>query len=304
MIEIEVCGGEKRIDRVIRKELNFCSLGEIFRLFRTEKILINGKKCKESDRVNSDDEILILADENELRKQSVQKIKTANKNNFRLIYEDENLLVCDKPFGLACQPGKGISTGASLIELAQNYAKQKFIPYLIHRIDADTSGVILIAKNVDFLRNLQKIWGSESVKKEYAALCFGNFTQKSGKIELNLKKTSNEGGGMKMKAAQNGGLYSVSKYEVVSQNEHCALVFVEIQTGRTHQIRTHFSHINHHLLGDKRYGNVQNDGKIEKIFGEKISRLMLHSRKISFALSKKKYEFESQIPDVFYKFAK
>ena len=301
MIKIEVCdGGEKRIDKVIRKELSFCSLGEIFKLFRTQKISINGKKCKENDRVNLGDEILIFADESNLKSQSVKK----NQNNFRLIYEDEDLLVCDKPFGIACQPGKGISTGASLIEIAQNYAGQKFIPYLVHRIDADTSGVVLIAKNIDFLRNLQKIWGSDFVKKEYAALCFGYFAKKTGKIELNLKRTSKEADGMKMKVTGNGGLYSVSQYEVISQNENCALVSVEIETGRTHQIRAHFSHINHSLLGDKRYGNEQGDREIGKKNGVMINRLMLHSHKISFVLDKKRYEFEAQIPDIFYKFLK
>jgi 23S rRNA-/tRNA-specific pseudouridylate synthase len=154
------------------------------------------------------------------------------------------------------------------------------------------------------LKDIQKIWNEDFVKKEYAALCFGSFAQKCGRIELNQKKTSNESVGMKMKVAQSGGLRSISKYEVVLQNKHCTLVRVEIETGRTHQIRAHFSHINRHLLGDKRYGNAQNDEEIEKLFGEKITRLMLHSRRISFVLGKRNYDFEAQIPDIFYKFVK
>ncbi|MDR0303181.1 MAG: RluA family pseudouridine synthase [Chitinispirillales bacterium] len=296
--------GGKRIDRLVREELNCCSLGEIFRLFRTRRVSINGIKCKESERVKFGDEILIFADKDELKNKSAQKIKIINKNNFQLIYEDKNLIVCNKLSGVASQPGKGIPSGTSLIELARNYADEKFVPYLIHRIDADTSGVILIAKDIDFLRSLQNIWNSEFVKKEYVAVCFGNFDQKNGKIDLKLERTSKEAAGMKMKVTEHGGLRSISQYKIISQNENCAIVSVEINTGRTHQIRTHFAYINHCLLGDKRYGNNQADKAIEEKSGLKINRLMLHSHKISFFLNKKQYSFSAQIPDIFHKFIK
>jgi len=284
----------KRIDKIIRKKLGFCPLGEIFRLFRNGKIRLNNKKCKENDRIEISEEISILADENELRARFAEKSETSNKNNFKIIYEDKNLIVCDKPAGVACQPGKNIPLGSSLIELAKNHfaAAQP-----IHRIDADTSGLVLIAKDIDFLRNLQKIWDSDLVKKEYLALCQGVFDKKSGKIELNLQKD-----GLKMSIIEKGGKNSVSTYKVISQNQNCALVSIEIETGRMHQIRAQFSHLEHCVLGDKIYGNKFRDKEIEQIFDVKINRLMLHSHKISFVLNKKSYSFSAETPKVFNKF--
>lgn len=298
MIKINVSESDfnKRLDKIIRKNLDYCPLGEIFRLFRNGKILIDGRKCKENDRVTETaGEIEILADENELRAKFAEKSESVNKNKFKIIYEDEKLIVCDKPAGVASQPGKNIPVGSSLIEMAKNYypAAQP-----LHRIDADTSGLILIAKDVEFLRALQKIWDSDSVKKEYLAICQGVFDKKSGKIELNLQKD-----GLKMSVVEKGeenlSRLSRSRYKVISQNQHCALVAVEIETGRMHQIRAQFSHLQHRILGDKRYGNEFRDREIEKIFGVKISRLMLHSHKISFVLGKKNYSFSSENPEFF-----
>ena len=296
---------DKRVDKIIRKNLDFCPLGEIFRLFRNGKILLNGKKCKENQRVAEIGEIEIIADENELRAKFTEKSESVNKNNFKIIYEDKNLIVCDKPAGVASQPGKNIPLGSSLIELAKNYyaAAQP-----IHRIDADTSGLILIAKDSDFLRDLQKIWDSDLVKKEYLAVCQGVFAKKSGIIELNLQKD-----GLKMAVVETDTarrvpteriFNSISRYKVISQNQNCALVAVEIETGRMHQIRAQFSHLEHCILGDKRYGNEYRDKEIEKIFGVKINRLMLHSHKISFVLGKKNYSFSSEIPEIFTKLEK
>lgn len=287
----------KRIDKIIRKKLDFCPLGEIFRLFRNGKVRLNDKKCKENDRIENTGEIEILADEAELRAKFTEKSETSNKNNFKIIYEDKNLIVCNKPAGVATQGGKNIPLGSSLIELAQNYADKKFIPHLVHRIDADTSGLVLIAKDTEFLRDLQKIWDSNSVKKEYLAVCLGVFNRKSGKIQLNLQKD-----GLKMTVVEKGGLNSVSNYKVISQNQNCALVSIEIETGRMHQIRAQFSHLQHCILGDKLYGNKFHDKETEKIFNIKINRLMLHSHKISFVLNKKTYSFEAGIPDIFKNF--
>lgn len=295
----------KRLDKIIRKKLDFCPLGEIFRLFRNGKILLNSKKCKENDRAVAG-EIEIIADENELRAKFTEKSETANKNNFKVIYEDKNLIVCDKPAGIATQPGKSIPVGSSLIELAQNYINTNLKQntsvqslHLIHRIDADTSGLVLIAKDVEFLRDLQKIWNSENhlVKKEYIAVCHGIFNKKSGKIELNLQKD-----GLKTSVVEKGGQISISNYKVISQNQNCAKVLIEIETGRMHQIRTQFSHLEHFILGDKLYGDKFLDKEIEKIFGIKTNRLMLHSHKISFILNKKQYSFSAEIPEIFHKF--
>ncbi|MCL1946557.1 MAG: RluA family pseudouridine synthase [Chitinivibrionia bacterium] len=286
----------KRVDKIIRKSLPFCPLGEIFRLFRNGKILLNGKKIKENARAESG-EIQILADEDELRKKCAQKQKVESKNKLQIIYEDENLLVCDKPVSVAVQSGKGILAGTSLIEMAQNYAEQKFIPHLAHRIDSDTSGLVLIAKNVEFLRKIQNIWDSELLKKEYLALCHEIFEKKTGKIELNLEKN-----GLKMNVVKNGGQRCVSHFKVLCENKNFSLVCVKIETGRMHQIRAQLAHINHNILGDKKYGDEFADKELEKDLGIKIERLMLHSYKISFVLEKKRYAFEAQIPNVFGKF--
>ncbi|MCL2845572.1 MAG: RluA family pseudouridine synthase [Chitinivibrionia bacterium] len=284
----------KRIDRIVRKKLSFCPLGEVFRLFRDGKIRFDGKKLKENDRVALAGEIQILADESELRKKFAEKQEAECKNNLKIIYEDPQLLVCDKPVGVATQPGKGISTGASLIEIVQNYADKKFVPHLAHRIDADTSGLVLIAKNVEILRKIQDIWNTPLLKKEYLALCHNIFEKKTGKIEFNLEKH-----GQKMNVVENGGQESVSRFKVLKESDSLSLVSVEIETGRMHQIRTQLAHISHCILGDKKYGDEISDKETEKKLGKKINRLMLHSHKISFSLDKKRYSFEAAVPEEF-----
>jgi len=287
----------RRIDKIVRKNLSFCPLGEIFRLFRDKKILFDGKKLKENDRVAQIGEIHILVNEDELRNKFAVKLENKSKSNLQIVYEDENLLVCDKPATIATQPGKGIPVGASLIEIAQNYAEQKFTPHLAHRIDKDTSGLVLIAKSADFLRKVQNIWNSPLLKKEYLALCHNIFDKKTGKIESNLERQ-----GLKMNVSESGGKNCVSHFKQLKEIENISLIAVEIETGRMHQIRTQFSHIKHCIVGDKKYGDLSLDKEIEEKFGVKINRLMLHSHKISFKLEKKNYSFEAPVPKEFLAF--
>jgi RluA family pseudouridine synthase len=294
---------DTRIDKLLRDRLPYCSLSTIFSLLKKGKIRLAGKKCKGKERGVVGDEIKIFVNESELKKDkkgvSESKEEFFSKN-FLVISEDDELLVCNKSENIAVHPGKGVKEGQSLIEMAEFYAQKsenKFTPRLVHRLDSDTSGVILIAKTQDSLTKYLKLL--KSATKEYLALSHGVFEKSSGKITEALAQSSSQKNGMKMHVEE-GGKNAHTEYSVIKQFDECALLSVEIFTGRTHQIRVHLSHIGHPVVGDKRYGDRKMDAALFSKFNKLKKRLYLHASSLKINGSRrKKRNYKADIPSEF-----
>lgn len=313
-----VVGSEEagcRIDRILRKKLKLLPLSVIYMLIRKGEVLVNGKRSEQNYRLQEGDIVQIKVNESEIfteenrddKELLIQLTDTSFfKNNFFILYEDENILACNKPAGLVVHPGTGHNKRHdSLIELATAYLlKEGKISYpgqaaLIHRLDRDTSGVILIGKNKRTIRRLHSQFMERSVLKEYIVICHNKPPEIEGEISLNLRKVYDKNRGTKMLVGEEGE-ESKSKYRVNFTNNNISNVSVFLETGKTHQIRVHFAHIGAPIVGDRRYGNSQLDEALSK----KIKmRLFLHSYRIRFTHPEtgKEIQIEAPIPSVFKK---
>jgi len=304
-----------RLDRIIRKNLPLRPLSDIYRLIRVGQVTVNEKKSKQERRVLAGDIVRINVDSSELRPAQTDSAEALRdlartdfyKRNFSVIYEDEDLLACNKPGGLVVHPGSGHETHDTLIDLVACYfaspmrAAAAIEPVLVHRIDRDTSGIILIAKNKRILRRLHESFRERDIDKKYVAVCHGRTPKKKGVIEANLIKTVELNSGTKVSVHETG-LYSKTEYSVVRSNGALTLLEVTLGTGRTHQIRVHLAHIGCPIVGDIRYGDKELD---HTLFSEKrISRrLYLHAAHIGFfhPMKKKLIELMAPIPECFEK---
>ncbi|MGL1933561.1 MAG: RluA family pseudouridine synthase [Fibrobacterales bacterium] len=285
MVEIKVTpnAADQRIDRFLRKELFNYPLNFIFKLFRKKKVRVNGKRAKENQMLAEGDLIQIY-EAIEIQEKEVGEVSVSPdffKYNFHIIQEDEELLVLNKPGGVPVHPGSNQAPGKSLIELVWYYSKATedgFKAQLVHRLDKATSGVILVAKTAAALRGFTAQMRNRDVYKEYRALVKGHLEQKKGTITLDLLRTDTKEGGAKVLVTdQKGGdvRTSITHYEVLEEYGDCSLVKVVLGTGRMHQIRTHFNHLGHPLLGDDRYGDFKWNAHYKKEHG--FRDMFLHS---------------------------
>ena len=302
-----------RFDRILRKKLALMSLSDIYRLIRTGRCRVNGKKSTQEYRLRANDLVELDVDPSELSmtESSGKEVRTGlsrtdfYRRNFKIIYEDDDLLACNKPPNLVVHPGTGHSTGDTLIDLVQAYmaskprGKESPDPVLVHRIDRDTSGIILIAKNKRMVRYMHTHFRDHQIDKKYFAICHGRPQKSKGTIEVNLVKTVEQNSGLKMKVDDTGA-FSQSDYTIVRTTGKLSLLQVTLKTGKTHQIRVHLAHIGCPIAGDIRYGNPVLD---QALFAKKgiMRRLYLHASSIGFVhpIDNKKLTLSAPMPDEF-----
>lgn len=200
--------------------------------------------------------------------------------NLDVMYEDSDLIVINKPPGLVIHPAPGHSTGtlvhgllAHCDDLAGIGGKER--PGIVHRLDRDTSGCLLVAKTQESLNALAKQFKDRIVKKEYVALVWGKPSPAKGTIKTLIARDPNHR--QKMSANVKTGRDAVSHYEVVHSYKEMSFVRIRIETGRTHQIRVHMAHLHHAVVGDAMYGRSRKSD-----VGELIKRQMLHAERITF----------------------
>lgn len=298
--------GSRRIDKFVRKILNDAPLSFIYKMFRKKDIKVNSKKVDINYIIKPGDEIDIYITESYLKKfQSNKEIKIV-KNDLKIIYEDENILVIDKPVGILVHNGIKEIT---LQMLVNSYLSQKkdnypnftnFSAAPAHRLDRNTSGIIFFGKNELALQELYKLFlNRENIEKKYIALVSG-ITSNKGTINKNILK--DEKTGISKITSSNHGKSALTKYSKIEEiGKKYSLLEVEILTGRTHQIRLHLAYIKHPIIGDSKYGDYKLNKEFEKEYG--LKNQFLHSSFFKFGtlegylsyLSNK--EFVSPLPE-------
>ena len=201
-----------------------------------------------------------------------------------LIVQTEDYVIINKPSGLASQPGSGTRPGESLVEYLWEWGKNEgldFKPTIAHRLDQETSGMIIAALHGDTLRDLTRLIREHEVEKFYFALVKGNLKKDRGTINESLLRTDSAKGS-KMLVGQDDekAQKAITHYRVKQHYEGYDLVKIKLETGRMHQIRAHFASIGHPLLGDTRYGDFALNREVKKQFG--LNRLFLHSCRLEF----------------------
>ncbi len=287
------------------------SYSTLFKLLKEKRITLNGKKIKSDSRLKTGDIIKVWKDEIKLREAKESKEVESKDLGMELIFENNDFLVLNKLPGVVVQ-------GATDNELSLSYhlqfLKEKnnyqgdFKYFHVHRLDKDTSGVLICSKNQIALRELNKIFRERSVVKKYQCLCFGTLKKKSGKIEINLDRNP-DGAKEKVKVvSKTEGKTTLSFYKVLKeytfQKEKFTLVEVEIKTGFMHQIRVHMKYIGNPIVCDKMYGNsfannLFEDAQQSEILGTKgiLDRQFLHAKSIEFDFLDKNYKFDADFTD-------
>lgn len=311
---VQICIGKDdsgcRIDRILRKRLPLKSLSEIYSLIRKGKILVDGKRVKQNYRVEESNLISLKVDQSELAQkrgpdQNLRSIvKTAfYKRNFSIVYEDDFIIACNKPSGLVVHPGTGHLNRDTLIELASGYLLEKGLlvdenePALVHRIDRDTSGIVLIAKNKRTLRSFHDIFRNRDIVKQYIAICHHKPPKFEDEIILGISKSHHTKNGTKM-CVNTRGQETRSRYRIVEYSNDISRIEVFLETGKTHQIRVQMAHIGAPIIGDNRYGNPEADNRV---FNFLPRRLYLHAFKLSFVhpVKRKKITITAPQPEEF-----
>ncbi len=272
----------QRLDKLVRKALRDVPLSHVYKMFRTRKVRVNGARGRPEQLVVAGDAVVIRGDEERLLARAPAAEGRGGKPTvtFGVLFEDGEVLAVDKPAGLAAHPGTGIE-GATLVEMARAYLRvpeglppTEFRPSPAHRLDRDTSGVVLVAKTRKAMVRLGELFTSgEGVRKSYLALAKGKLPRETGMIDLPLSEHEQTA---RSKAARGVNFQeAVTRWRVLSSMKEASLLAVTIETGRTHQIRRHLEAVGHPVAGDRRYGDFAWNRLARQRWG--LRRMFLHA---------------------------
>ena len=293
-VRLETVDAERagqRLDNFLSSRLKGVPKSALYRVLRTGQVRVNGKRCKPELRLEAGDVVRIpplrVAAPGEVAPPSDSLRDTLAQ---RIVHEDAEFLVLDKPSGLAAHGGSGVSLGA--IEAMRAIRPTQEIE-LVHRLDRDTSGLLLFAKKHSALRRLQALIRESRMQKKYFALIQGSPERDRFEVDAALRKNQLRGGERMVEVDEEDGKASLSRFRVIERYADCTLVEVEIITGRTHQIRVHSLHAGHPLAGDPKYGD-EAFNKLMKSRG--LKRLFLHAHSLRFPWGEKGEERQYSAP--------
>jgi 23S rRNA pseudouridine955/2504/2580 synthase len=266
----------QRLDNYLLRILKGVPKTHVYRVIRSGEVRINKGRAGADSRLVLGDEIRVPP-----VRMSEKPPSSAPPREFPVLLEDEHLLVINKPAGVAVHGGSGVSFGV-IEQLRQARPEAKFLE-LVHRLDRETSGILMLAKKRSALTHLQDQFRQRDTGKVYAALVFGAWPSKLKVIDLALHKTLDAAGERHVRvvpAEHADGRRSISLVKVLRHTAHISLLDVTIKTGRTHQIRVHLAHHGHPIVGDDKYG----DFGLNKSFAKdrSFTRMFLHARQLEF----------------------
>lgn len=238
------------LSKILLKEYPAITYSELKTLFRKKDIKINGKRINEDVVLNGGEEIIVYNKE----------------KSVKILYEDSNVIIVHKPFGVETTKVDKAYLASSLEEMVKGFA--------CHRLDMNTEGIVILAKNEFIQKEMFKEFKMGNIHKFYLAYVYGILNKKESTLNNYLIKLND---GVKVvENKEKNSVNIITKYKVVKEFENYSLVEIELVTGKTHQIRAHFSYINHFVIGDNKYGNKD----INKEFGFK--KQCLCSYKVKF----------------------
>ena len=276
-----------RIDRFLRNHFGQIPQSLIEKNLRNGKIKLNKKKIKSSTKVKLNDQIELYNFEfkkniNHIKKKFIPSNEIIKENESLIIENNDDFIVLNKNSGISVQGGT-----KSKKNLTDIFAKSKIFqnskPFSVHRLDKDTSGVFIMAKNREMAQLLTSLFRLRKVHKTYLAICNGEIEKIKGNLNNDLIRYENN-----KKIIEKAETY----FKVIDKNNKSTLLKMKPITGRKHQLRKHLFMIGHSIVGDKKYNSQSNTKSIGK-------NLMLHSYEIKFMINKKKYTFRASLPDYF-----
>lgn len=284
----------KRIDSFLNEVIEDATRSYIQKIIDGGYVEITGKKTtKSGNKLKGTETIVVNLPEDETLDLVPEDIP------LEIIYEDSDIVIINKAPNMVVHPAHGNYNGTLVNALLYHIKDLSTIngvirPGIVHRLDKDTSGVIVVAKHNEAHTTLSDMFKEKTLEKTYVCIAKGIFKDKSGRIETLIGRDLRDR--KKMAVVTENGKIAISNYEVLDESKNYSLVKVRIETGRTHQIRVHMKSLNHPILGDATYGN-STDG---------IDRQMLHAYRLKFThpISKKEMVVTAPIPEDFKRAAK
>ena len=296
-----------RVDKFLVAHIDNTSRNRIQQAADAGCIIVNGKPVKSNYRVKPFDVVSLVMDRPRYELEIIPEDIPLD-----IVYEDDQLLVVNKPAGLVVHPGHGNYSGTLVNALAYHFRDNPDYDVsdprlgLVHRIDKDTSGLLVVAKTPDAKTYLGRQFFNKTTHRQYVALVWGKFEEPGGTIEGNIGRNPKDRLQMTVFPDGDQGKHAVTHYRVIENLNHVALVECQLETGRTHQIRVHMRHIGHPLFSDERYGGdkplrgiatakymqfVQNCFKI-------CPRQALHAKTLGFVhpTTRQQMDFSCEIP--------
>jgi 23S rRNA pseudouridine955/2504/2580 synthase len=278
----------QRIDNYLVARLKGVPKSRIYRILRSGEVRINSKRVGPEQKVIAGDRIRVPP------VRVAERPEEAPAPHFKLpiLFEDEALVAIDKPAGLAVHGGSGIAHG--VIESLRSIRREARFLELVHRLDRETSGVLLVAKKRSALTALHEMMRTRAIDKRYLAGVAGRFRNQVQRVRLSLAKRVNDAGEKHVRVSDDGQ-EAETVFRLVERGGDMSLLEAELLTGRTHQIRVHLAHLGHPVLGDDKYGDFELNKALRK---EGLKRMFLHAAKLSFAhpLTGKALELISPLP--------
>ncbi len=313
-VEIVVTAGQKkdRIDRFLTAQLEGASRAKIQKYIEDNRVLVNGESVRASYKILPNDSIVVNIPTSAPSDRVVpEDIK------LEIVYEDEYLIVVNKPAGMVTHPGHGNWSGTLANALIFHCNSLSTIndpsirPGIVHRLDKDTSGLIVAAKDDTTHASLARQFADRTIEREYWAIVWGRLPKKNGLIESMIARSKSDR--KKFTVVEEEGKFAATEYEVLREFNFLSLVRLKLRTGRTHQIRVHLSHISHSVFGDPTYhGRRINYGpnglhrdELTPRHRQEVSDLLklidrqaLHAKTLGFIhpVTKQHLHFDSELP--------
>lgn len=298
---------KERIDVFLTNSVENATRSRIQKLIKAECVTVNGKVVKANYLVCPGDKIdVTIPTQPRPEKNEPEDIP------LDIIYEDDYLLVVNKAAGMVAHPSLGNYTG-TLVNALLHYTKKLSAlnepgrPGIVHRIDKDTSGLLLIAKDETTHAQLAKQFSSHTIEREYWAVCWGIFKDRKGEVIGNIARSTKDR--KIFTVSKTEGKYAHTFYEVIKEFEFASLIKLRLKTGRTHQIRVHMSHIKHPIFGDPVYGGrkimygsdlAKMKSRVENLL-QIMQRQALHAKTLGFIHphTKENISLDSELPEDF-----
>jgi 23S rRNA pseudouridine955/2504/2580 synthase len=285
-LEVGEAGAAQRLDNFLLRHLKGVPKSHVYRVVRSGEVRVNSGRVKPDYRLQAGDRIRIPP-----VRVAEKKAPSVRPLGLPVVFEDPALIVIDKPSGVAVHGGSGVSYGV-IESLRAERPEAKFLE-LVHRLDRDTSGLLMIAKKRSALVELHRMLREGEVDKRYLAVVKGAW-RGADEISASLHKYVTAQGERRV-AVRDDGQAALTRVKALKAKESASLLELRLMTGRTHQIRVHLAHAGHPVLGDDKYGDFDLNKTMAK---EGVKRLFLHASRLSLRhpLSGAALAFKSEIP--------
>ncbi|MFN7045045.1 MAG: RluA family pseudouridine synthase [Flavobacterium sp.] len=294
-----------RVDKFLMNMIENTTRNKIQQAAENGSILVNDVAVKSNYKVKAGDVVRLV-----LAHPTYEQLLTPENIPLDIVYEDDQLLVINKPAGMVVHPGHGNYSGTLVNALAYHFENLPMNsserPGLVHRIDKDTTGLLVVAKTEHAMAYLTKQFAEKTSEREYVALVWGNIEEDEGTVEGNIGRHDTNRMRMAVHESEEKGKPAVTHYKVLERFGYVTLVSCQLETGRTHQIRVHMKHIGHTLFNDERYGGdailkgttfTKYKQFVDNCF-KVLPRQALHAKTLGFEhpITKEFLRFDTPIP--------